>query len=171
MIHLYLGDGKGKTTCAMGLALRAAGRGKRVVIAQFLKGAGSGKRLALALLPGVTLLPVPEKMPFFSAMSEKEKAETAAQSALLLSQAAELVAKGECDFLVLDEICVVLSLGLLPLEAVTRLADACPAGMELVLTGRKACSALLHRADYITEMKNHRHPYDSGVKAREGIEY
>lgn len=171
MIHLYWGNGKGKTTSAMGLALRAAGRGKKVVIAQFLKGADSGERLALALLPGVTLLPVPEKMSFFPAMNEKEKAEAASQSSLLLSQAAELVAKGACDFLVLDEICVALSLGLLPLEAITRLIDAGPAELELVLTGREACRALMHRADYITEMKNHRHPYDSGIGAREGIEY
>lgn len=171
MVHLYCGDGKGKTTCAMGLALRAAGRGKRVVIAQFLKGRDSGERLAMALYPGITLLPVPEKMPFFSVMDEKEKADAAAQSTLLFSQAAELVASGECDFLVLDEISVAISLGLLPLEAVTRLVDACPAGMELILTGREIIGALLHRADYITEMKNHRHPYDSGVKAREGIEY
>ncbi len=171
MVHFYYGDGKGKTTCAIGLALRAAGRGKRVVVVQFLKGGDSGERLTMALHPEITLLPIPEKMPFFSVMNEKEKADAAAQSALLFSQAAQLAAKGKCDLLVLDEICAAISLGLLPLEAVTRLIDACPAGMELILTGREIIDALFYRADYITEMKNHRHPYDSGVKAREGIEY
>ena len=89
MIHLYHGDGKGKTTAAMGLALRMAGRGRPVVIAQFLKGADSGERLALAQLPQVTLLPVPEKLKFLFAMTEEERRQEARRAQELLARAGQ----------------------------------------------------------------------------------
>ena len=169
MVHLYLGDGKGKTTCAMGLALRAAGREQRVVIAQFLKSGDSGERLALKRFSNVTLLPVPERVKFTFAMDAMEKEAAAEQSSRLLAAAQGLMSG--CDLLVLDEICAAVSTGLLPLEQVTGLLDRRPESLEVVLTGRDPAPALYDRADYITEMVKRKHPFDRGAAARRGVEY
>lgn len=169
MLHIYCGDGKGKTTAAMGLALRAAGHGRRVVIAQFLKSGGSGERTALAALPMVELLPVPADMKFTFRMTEEEKrAEAVRQSALLVRafQAAE-----HAELLVLDELCAALTGGMVKLERVLKLLNACPAALEVVITGRNPPAQLLERADYITEMKKQKHPYDREIAAREGVEW
>lgn len=134
MIHLYYGDGKGKTTAAMGLALRMAGRGRPVVIAQFLKGADSGERLALARLPQVTLLLVPEKLKFLFAMTEEERRQEARRAQELLARAGQAAADPDCGLVVLDEVCDGVNAGLLPL-ADRSLFWTAP-GAEVVLTGR-----------------------------------
>ena len=103
MIHIYCGDGKGKTTCAFGLALRAAGRGNRVIIAQFLKGADSGERLSIAKVPGVTLLEVPEEVKFSFMMNDEEKARASSRFERELDEAARAARAGECELVVLDE--------------------------------------------------------------------
>lgn len=171
MIHIYCGNGKGKSTCAFGLALRAAGRGRRVTIAQFLKGSDSGERIALSTLPGVTLLDVPERVRFTFRMSEEERAEAAERSRALLTRVAALTAAGECDMVVLDECCGALNAGLLPLEEVTAFLDTCPPGVEVVLTGRNPPEELVDRADYVTRMEKVKHPFDRGIKARKGVEW
>lgn len=170
MVHIYCGDGKGKTTCAMGLALRSAGRGNRVVIAQFLKDGNTGERVAWAKHDNVTLLPVPEKMKFIFAMDEAEKSATRAEMTALFDRAAGLVRAGECDLLILDEMCSAVTTGMVPLEKVTAFLDEKPQA-EIVLTGRDPEQALQDRADYITEMKKIKHPFDQGAKAREGVEW
>ena len=119
MIHIYCGDGKGKTTCAFGLALRAAGRGNRVIIAQFLKGADSGERFSIAKVPGVTLLEVPEEVKFSFMMNDEEKAVVAENCRTLLRQAAELARAEEARLLVLDEVIDALR-GFLPQEELAR---------------------------------------------------
>lgn len=169
MVHLYLGDGKGKTTCAMGLALRAAGRDKRVVIAQFLKSENSGERTAFRRFANVTLLPIPDRVKFTFAMSGEEK-KAAAEHAGRLLAAAEGLMTG-CDLLVLDEICAAVHTGLLTPEQVMNLLDRRPQPLEIVLTGRDPVPEFYERADYITEMVKRKHPYDQGVAAREGVEY
>lgn len=167
MIHLYCGNGKGKTTAAMGLALRAAGRGERVVIAQFLKGADSGERYALAKLPQVELLPLPEQVKFTFQMNEQERLEASRRFRALLDEARERAK--DCFLLVLDEACAAVNSGLLPLEELLDCLDnlAC----EIVLTGRDPAPQLLERADYITQMEPLRHPYQRGITARKGIEW
>lgn len=168
-VHLYTGDGKGKTTCAMGLALRAAGHGKRVVIAQFLKDGRSGERLAFARFPNVKLLPVPERTKFVFAMTAAEKEEAAEDARGMLRAAERLM--GDCDLLVLDEVCAAVSTGLLSPGEVADLLDGRPGALEVVLTGRDPAPELLSRADYVTEMQKRKHPLDRGAAAREGIEY
>ena len=168
MIHLYHGDGKGKTTAAMGLALRMAGRGRPVVIAQFLKGADSGERLGLAQLPQVTLLPVPEKLKFLFAMTEEERRQEARRAQELLARAVQSAADPNCGLVVLDEVCDGVNAGLLPLADLLALLDGARA--EVVLTGRDPAPELRDRADYLTEMRKVRHPFDRGVCARTGIE-
>lgn len=167
MLHLYCGNGKGKTTAAMGLALRAAGRGKRVVIAQFLKGADSGERFALAQLPQVTLLPVPDAVKFSFRMTEEERRAEARRYQELLKQIRR-EAQG-CFLLVLDEACAAINTGLLPLEDLLSCLDGLDC--EVVLTGRDPAPQLVDRADYITSMEAVRHPFEQGISAREGIEF
>lgn len=170
MIHLYWGDGKGKTTAAMGLALRCAGRGRSVVIAQFLKGSDTGERIALSGFPNITLLPVAEQVPFLCSAAPEERESLARQCQQLLGQAERHLIRG-CGLLVLDEICAAVQTGLLSAESVDTLLDQVPDDTEVVLTGREPQSQWLCRADYVTELRAMRHPYDRGVTARLGIEY
>lgn len=167
MIELFYGEGKGKTTCAMGIALRAQGRGRTVCVAQFLKSEDTGERFALRTLPGVTLLPAPEKLKFTFAMSKEEKQQCARDSMEML-RAAETSA---CDIVILDEICAAVSAGMVPLKEVLTFLDRTPEKREIVLTGRSPAPELLARADYATELKKVKHPYDRGVPARLGIEW
>ena len=169
MIHLYCGDGKGKTTAAMGLALRMAGRGRRVVIAQFLKGEDTGERRCLERLPQVTLLPLPRQVKFFFQLSPREQEEERARNRALLARADVLAREEDCGLVVLDEVCPAVALGLLPLEEVLSLLDH--ARGEVVLTGRDPGPELEARADYVTRLEKLRHPYDAGVAARPGVEF
>ena len=169
MIHLYCGEGKGKTTAAMGLALRMAGRGENVVIAQFLKGEDSGERYALAQLPNVRLLPVPNQIKFSFQLTSEEREKEQARYLQLLAQAEQAAESPQCALLLLDEVCAAVNTGLLPLETVLHCLDR--AVCEVVLTGRDPAPAFLARADYITEMVKRRHPYDQGIAARRGVEW
>ncbi|MCD7843020.1 MAG: cob(I)yrinic acid a,c-diamide adenosyltransferase, partial [Clostridiales bacterium] len=162
MVHIYCGDGKGKTTAAMGLALRAAGRGLGVVVAQFLKSEDTGERRALANVPGVVLLPLPERVKFSFQMDEADRRAAAERFVALCDRCQELAAAGEVRMVILDEVCAAVNTGLLPLERVLALLDGVPAETEVVLTGRDPHPALLDRADYLTEMKKIRHPYEKG---------
>lgn len=171
MIQIYCGDGKGKTTASMGLAVRHAGRGNRVIIAQFMKSADSGERLVLPGIPGITMLDIPETMKFAFAMSDGEKqTETQRQTALFEAAAARAMA-GECTLLVLDEMCSAVSLGMVPLTLVTDFLDGKPENLEVVMTGRDPEQALQDRADYITEMRKVKHPFDKGCPSRIGVEW
>jgi cob(I)alamin adenosyltransferase len=170
MIHLYCGDGKGKTTAAMGLVLRSVGRNRRAVVAQFLKSSNSGERFALAQLPNVTLLAVPERVKFSFQMNEDDRKEAAQRFAALCTQCEAALQDG-VELVVLDEACAAVNTGLLPLETLLHLLDTAPEGAEVVITGRNPPPELVERGDYITEMKKIRHPYEKGVCAREGIEF
>ena len=170
MIHIYCGDGKGKTTAAFGLCLRAAGRDWGVVIAQFLKSGESGERVSMGRIPGIKLLDVPKTIKFTFAMSEEEKGEAARDCLRLLSEAARELEAGT-KLAVLDECCAAVSTGLLPLEELLSFLDRWGGEREVVLTGRDPAPALLERANYVTEMKKIRHPYDAGGEARVGIEW
>lgn len=170
LIHLYCGEGKGKTTAAMGLAVRCAGRGNRIVIAQFLKDGTSGECRVLAKLDGVTLLAANPSGKFSTQMSEEEKRETAAAITRTFAAARGFATREGARLLVLDEVCAAISCGFLDENEVLDLLDSRPDGLEVVLTGRGPSERLLARADYITEMVKRRHPFDKGVAAREGIE-
>lgn len=171
MIHLYSGDGKGKTTAAMGLALRAAGRGWRVLIAQFLKSEHSGERFALGKVENVTLLPLPDRVKFTFSMDERDREEAKNRFSRAMDACEAALQGGEAEMVILDEVCAALNAGLLPLERVTALLDRYGQDAEIVLTGRRPAEALTVRADYMTEMKSLRHPYEKGIGAREGVEF
>ncbi len=169
MLQIYCGDGKGKTTAAMGLAIRAAGHGRQVVIAQFLKGSNSGERVVLTAQPNIHCLPVPETVKFTFAMTEEEKVRFQQDMTDTFRQAARLAQTA--DLLILDELNAAISTGMVPLEEVLTFLDQRPADLEVVITGRDPDLALQERADYITEMTKRKHPFDQGLQAREGIEW
>ena len=163
MLHLYFGSGKGKTTAAAGLALRALGHGKKVVVVQFLKDGTSGEIEPLRRL-GAAVFACPNAK-FTWLMTPQEKADALAHNTQTLENALQM----PCDLLILDEACAALRAALLP-EALLQKA-VLNAPYEVVLTGRDPADWMLQNADYITEFTAHRHPYEKGIPAREGIEY
>ena len=170
MIHIYMGDGKGKTTAAMGLALRAAGNGWQVVIIQFLKNGKSGELAALTLLPAIRLISGKSVTKFSFAMTELEKAETKKRHDGYLWQGAEACKQNACQLLVLDESIGAVNKGLLDQAMLDDLLLNYGSNKEIVLTGREPSAELLAKADYVTNMKKIKHPYDQGIMARIGVE-
>lgn len=169
-VHVYTGDGKGKTTAALGLALRAAGCGFRVVMVQFLKSAQSGELAAIAHVPGFSVVhPHGEMRHFFWEMTNAEKAVLKQEVQTGFACAERLMCEQACDILILDEIFGCLQNGLLGEHAVLRLIQNRTA--ELVLTGRNAPQAVIDAADYVSEIHAVRHPMESGLAARQGIEF
>ena len=165
MLHLYWGNGKGKTTAAMGLALRALGHGQRVVVVQFLKDGTSGE-IAPLRAAGAAVYACPNAK-FTWLMDEADKAAAREASARALGQAlAE-----PFDLLVLDEACAALKSGILDEALLRRAVAFAKNGREVVLTGRDPAPWLQEAADYSTEMRAHKHPYADGIAAREGVEY
>ena len=168
LVHIYFGDGKGKTTAALGLALRALGNGWRVCVCQFLKGAKSGETEALERFEGAVLLRAEGGTgKFLWQMDENERAACLAGQRALLERAAAV----DADLYVLDEAIDAAQVGAFSMETLLKRVEALRARGEVALTGHEAPEALLSRADYITRMQKLRHPYDHGVRARRGIEY
>lgn len=170
-VHLYCGDGKGKTTAAVGLAVRFAGRSGKVVLAQFLKDGTSGECRALAKLETVTMLAANPVRKFSFQMNEEEKQRTADAVQRTFATATGYAVREGAGLLILDEVCAAISCGFLDEQAVLDFLDGRSDTLEVVLTGRDPSEALQERADYITEMVKCRHPFDDGVTAREGIEW
>jgi len=175
LVQIYTGDGKGKTTAAFGLALRAAGQGNKVLIYQFLKppSLDIGERFALqlgAVRIRVEALDVPWDM---AKSLEDDKAVAKMRTAIseVLERIAQTAEKRFYDVLILDEIVFCLSKGLAKLEDIKNIIDRKDAAVEIVLTGRGATQDLMALADLVTEMKNIKHPFDKGMAARRGIEF
>jgi cob(I)alamin adenosyltransferase len=166
-IHLYTGNGKGKTTAALGLAIRAAGAGKKVFIAQFVKGMPYAEHKALKRFPEIEV-----KQYGLDCFIEKEPTREdimAAQTGL--NEVSEIVQKNACDVLILDEVCIALHYELFELNEIINLLHEKPESMEIILTGRYAPKELMDKADLVTEMKEIKHYFNMGIQAREGIEY
>ena len=172
LTHIYYGDGKGKTTAALGLAVRAAGCGLNVVIVQFLKNWKCGELNTLALLPNITVLRGKiEGATFVFEMNDEQKAVTKTIQDDILKNALEMQKNGQCDLLVLDEALDAYKLGVLDAELFEGLLNNKPENLEMVITGHSADAKLIELADYVTEMAKRKHPYDLGVTARRGIEF
>jgi cob(I)alamin adenosyltransferase len=166
-VQVYTGDGKGKTTAALGLALRAAGAGKKVFIAQFLKGRACSEQRSIArLAPDITLKQYGGRKFILS----KPNPGDIARARQGLEDVKKALSSGTYDLLILDEINLAVRLNLLSLKEILSLMDAKPDHVELVLTGRDAHPRILARADLVTEMKEIKHYYSRGVSARKGIE-
>jgi cob(I)alamin adenosyltransferase len=168
LVQIYTGNGKGKTTAALGLSLRAAGRGLKVFIAQFVKGMYYGELKALeCFAPQITLKQYGRKC-FIRDEPEEEDVRLARAG---WREVQDILKKEKCDLLILDELGIALHYRLISLEEVQELIRSKPKGVELVLTGRKMPEALFEQADLVTEMREIKHYYNVGVQAREGIEF
>lgn len=170
-IHIYCGDGKGKTSAALGLALRASGRGMRVLAVRFLKTDNSGEVEAMKRLPGIAALPCSRTFGFVSRMSEEQKREAAVYYRQQFEMACRMAAEESYDVLIMDELVGACNYGMVPEADVVRFLQTKPEALEVVLTGRNPSQALEELADYVSEIKMKKHPYTKGIPARFGIEY
>ena len=172
LTHIYFGDGKGKTTAAIGLALRAAGCGKHVVVIQFLKDWNCGEINSFEHVPNITVFRAQlSGGNFFHEMNAEQKTAMKAMHDENLRKALELQENGKCDMLILDEVIDAYNLNVLDAALFEKLLENKPEPLELVITGHNPAQRLLEYADYVTEMVKHKHPYDSGIAARKGVEF
>jgi len=170
LVQVFTGGGKGKTTAALGTVLRAAGRGFKTLVIFFIKGESFGGEFETLLkLTGVAVSKYGLHKWIRDAknVSPEEKAE--AKTAL--EAARKAATSGKYDLVVLDEINIAVYFNLITADEVLQLIKDKAPGTELILTGQKADSRIIAAADLVTEMKNIKHPYEKGIKAREGIEY
>jgi len=167
-VQVYTGDGKGKTTAAFGLAMRAAGHGRRALVLQFMKADPTWGEIVSARRLGIDVEQVGlDHWVFKDRISPDDLAAAAAGFA----RARDLVVSGDYDVIVLDELVTAVFFELVPLDEVLRLLAEKPPHVELVITGRRAPDELVAAADLVTEMRPVKHYFDAGVKAREGIEF
>ena len=170
-LHLYTGDGKGKTTASMGLALRALGHGRRVLVAQFLKTGRSGELDALRSFDNAHVVDIAPITKFTFRMTPEELNQTRMQQAAELDRLCALVQEKRPQLMVFDELAITAYMELVTEEAMWRLIDAGLECGEVVTTGRYAPASLMERADYVSEIVKRRHPYDNGLNARAGVEF
>lgn len=170
LVHIYTGEGKGKTTAAMGLILRASGRGLRVILGQFLKDRETGELNTLKLLPGVQVFRGKPLTKFSFQMNEKERAEVLERHNEFLKDLIRRCRSELPDLLVLDEVIGACNTKLLDEELLLDFLRHKPEHLEVVMTGRNPTPAMLELADYVSEICKRKHPFDRGIPAREGIE-
>lgn len=172
MIHIYTGDGKGKTTAAVGLAVRAAGYGKKIYFLQFLKGRSSGEIESLKKFPCITVKRVNSgQKKFFYEMTPEEKAVLAEECKKAWDLFCEEVLKSDYEIIILDEIMALFNNKIFEPELLIDFLNKRKENQEIILTGRDAPQELYETADYVTEMKMIKHPYEKGIGARKGIEF
>lgn len=165
-IHIYTGNGKGKTTASLGLALRAVCSGKKVYIGQFVKGMKYSEVKAEEYLPGFKIEQLGRSC-FIDRVPEQEDIDSAKEG---LKRCTEIISEGEYDVVVLDEINIALYFKLFTVEDVVKMLEKRAPHIEIILTGRYAPQELIEMADLVTEMKEIKHYYAEGVMARKGIE-
>ena len=164
MIHLIVGDGKGKTTASVGLAVRAAGHEWKVLFMQFLKDDSSGEIIILREIPGITVVHPPVNYGFIFQMTQEQLETTASEYHRMMNMAYE----SDAGIIILDEVIHALNAGLVCPEDIQHILNK---EAEIVLTGRDAPDWLIEKADYVSNVQKIKHPYDKGIIAREGIEF
>lgn len=168
IVMLFTGDGKGKTTAAIGAGVRAAGHGAAVFMIQFMKGRLYGELAALKNIENFTIEQHGRDEFVDAGNPEKVDMDLAAKG---WARALEIAAGGDADMLILDEINIAAAYGLIPVDEVVRFVTSRPEGLDIIMTGRYAPDELVGIADTVTEMREIRHHYGSGTKMRKGIEY
>jgi len=166
LVHVYTGDGKGKTTAALGLAMRAVGQGMKVSFIQFVKGLPCGEHFFVQQFKPFEIVQISVGDSF-----KKSKEHLSQEAQQTLAYAEREIASGKYDLVILDEIFIAIDQGSITVKQVLDLLDAKPVSVELVLTGRKAPPEIVQRADLVTEMLMIKHPFTEGTGARRGIEY
>ncbi len=169
LVQVFTGNGRGKTTSALGTALRASGQGFKIHIIHFMKGTYPyGEQKALAQIDNITVSRF-GKLDFVDPNNVQDDEREEAHKALKAGREAML--SGDYDMVILDEVNIASGWGLVPVEKVLELINEKPKGMELILTGRYADQRLIDTADLVTEMVEVKHPYQQGIEARKGCEY
>lgn len=170
LIHIYCGNGKGKTTASIGLCIRAAGSGMKVLLVRFLKNNKSGELFILNQIPNISVVPFDKDFGFTFKMSDATKAEAKADYTQLLEHAFKKANDQGYDLLVMDEIIATNNHGFVEDELLLGLLQNKRPDLEVVLTGRDPSEKLIEMADYVSEIKKIKHPFDQGIPARKGIE-
>jgi cob(I)alamin adenosyltransferase len=195
LVHVYTGTGKGKTTASLGLALRAVGHNLKVFIIQFMKSGDTGEMFSIEkYVPNIKFVQVgkdaldEKQLKIFSHKKDDKKLtenklgdeeiyvflpddDEAESSRRGLELARKIIMKGNVDVVIMDEINCCLDKKIIPTEDVLKLIKEKPENVELILTGRGAPKSLIDAADYVSEVRRVKHPYDKGILARKGIEY
>ncbi|TYQ13269.1 UNVERIFIED_CONTAM: cob(I)alamin adenosyltransferase [Acetivibrio alkalicellulosi] len=172
LIHVYTGNGKGKTTAAIGQGIRACGTGNKVYMVQFLKGQDTGELLTLKKLePDFKVFRFEKTKGFIWNMDETEKRQLKAQVNSAFDFVKNTISTCQCDILILDEIMSVMSNDLISTNCVVDMLKSKPYKMEVILTGRNAPDEIVDIANYVCEINSIKHPYEEGIPARKGIEY
>ena len=171
LVHIYCGDGKGKTSAAVGLAVRAAGRGMSVLVVRFLKTENSGEVNVLRSISGISVTPCDRTFGFVFRMNEAQKREAAQYYQKRFEDAVQEAVQGQYDLLILDEILASCNYGMVQEQSVLEFLRTRPEKLEVVLTGRDPSAALVELADYVSEICMRKHPYTKGIQARRGIEF
>jgi cob(I)alamin adenosyltransferase len=172
LVHIYTGNGKGKTTAAIGLGIRACGRGMKVLMVQFLKGGETGEMFVLERLkPDFEVYRNKEDVKFTWKMNveEREKQHIVVKNTFQL--VTDAASSGDWDMIILDEIMVAIATGFISAGEVVNFVKNKPVKLELVLTGRNAPEELIQQGDYVSEIQAVKHPMSQGIRARKGIEY
>ncbi|MBQ2888484.1 MAG: cob(I)yrinic acid a,c-diamide adenosyltransferase [Firmicutes bacterium] len=169
MIHIYCGDGKGKTTAAVGLAVRAAGAGKKVVFTQFFKDGSSSEINVIRDVENIKVVHCKTIIGFWRCMDDTQRAQVGEDYTKFLAEL--FVLAGDADLLVMDEIISACNHDAVDESAVLDFLHNKPTNLEVVLTGRNPSEALLAIADYVSEVHKIKHPYNRGIPARKGIEF
>lgn len=170
LIHIYCGDGKGKTTAAVGLAVRCAGRGNKVLLVQFLKSRDSGELYSLAKLPDIEVMRGKESKKFTFQMNEEEKHALLIEHNKMFEQVLAKIKNDGYSLLILDEVIGALNAKVFEMPKLIEFLRHKPENLEVVLTGRNPAPELVEIADYVSEIRKVKHPMDKGIMAREGIE-
>lgn len=170
-LHLYTGDGKGKTTSAMGLALRMLGHGKPVYITQFMKQGNSGELVSLRKLEGAHVDEGAPMRQFTFQMNDEQLEQTRREQTEHLQVLAQRIAQIKPALTVLDELAIAMQLRIVPQEAAMALIEEALQWGDVAVTGRNAPQSLRERADYVSDIRAEKHPFNEGIPAREGIEW
>ena len=166
LVHIYTGDGKGKTTAAIGVAVRCAGHGNKVCIYQFLKALPTGELASLNQL-NIDIVRVNSSRKFYPHMTEDEKKLTREEILKNLN----LLFSNSYDLIIMDEIICAVDLGIIDTETLINIIKSKPSETELIMTGRNMPEELLEHTDYVSEVKCIKHPYNKGIDARCGIDF
>lgn len=170
LIHIYCGDGKGKTTAAVGLAVRCSGHNNKVLLVQFLKSRPTGELKSLALIPNIEIMRGKENNKFTFQMTDEEKKAVLVNHMQLFAKVTEKCRTEQIDLLILDEIIGACNTGVFDIEELIVFLKNKPAELEVVMTGRNPDVRLVELADYVSEICKRKHPFEKGIPARTGVE-
>lgn len=171
LIHIYCGDGKGKTTAAIGLAVRAVGSDMKVVFTQFMKGNSSSEINVLEKIENINLIFCDKQFGFVWNMTRQEKEEAKIEYTKQFEKTVRYAIDNNADLLIMDEFMSCFELQFIDNKKALEFLKNKPENLEIVLTGRNPSKELCDLADYITDMQKIKHPFDNGLIARKGIEF